>query len=62
MSAKSQDSLNITAKLLEVPVEELQAAMTTRVMSAGGTDMRLDGSNNQILCCINLLLLCNTKI
>ena len=62
MSAKSQDSLNITAKLLEVPVEELQAAMTTRVMSAGGTDMRLDGSNNQILCCINLLLLCNTNI
>ena len=53
MSSKSANSLNIAAQLLDVSPEELKMSLTTRMMSAGGSDMRSDQlQHQQILCCI----------
>lgn len=41
MSSKSANSLNIAARLLDVSPEELKMSLTTRMMSAGGSDMRV---------------------
>ncbi|EDO36037.1 predicted protein [Nematostella vectensis] len=41
VSSKCSDEVNITAKLLGVSPEELQQALTTRLMSAGGADVRV---------------------
>ena len=53
MSAKCNNSLNFAAQLLDVSPEELKMSLTTRMMSAGGSDMRSDQpQHQQILCCI----------
>lgn len=41
VSLKSTNCLNIAAQLLDVSPEELKMSLTTRMMSAGGTDMRV---------------------
>jgi len=53
VSPKSNNSLNFAAQLLDVSPEELKMSLTTRMMSAGGSDMRSDQQQRQqILCCI----------
>ena len=53
VSAKCNNSLNFAAQLLDVSPEELKMSLTTRMMSAGGSDMRSDQrQHQQILCCI----------
>ena len=53
MSSKSTNSLNTAAQLLDVSPEELKMSLTTRMMSAGGSDMRSEQQQrHQILCCI----------
>ena len=42
VSSTSMNTLNLAAKLLVVPSEELKMSLTTRMMSAGGSDMRSD--------------------
>ena len=49
VSLKSTNSLNIAAKLLDVSPEELKMSLTTRMMSAGGSDMRSGQHQHQIL-------------
>ncbi len=49
VSSKSTNSLNIAAKLLDVSPEELKMSLTTRKMSAGGSDMRSGQHQHQIL-------------
>lgn len=49
VSLKSTNSLNIAAQLLDVSPEELKMSLTTRMMSAGGTDMRSGQRQHQIL-------------
>lgn len=41
VSPKSMNSLNTAAKLLDVSSEELRMSLTTRTMSAGGSNMRV---------------------
>ncbi|XP_073228472.1 unconventional myosin-VI-like isoform X3 [Porites lutea] len=41
MSSKSTNSLHTAAQLLDVSPEELKMSLTTRMMSAGGSDMRV---------------------
>ena len=54
VSSKSNKSLNFAAQLLNVSPEELKMSLTTRKMSAGGSDMRSGQQRHQqfILCCI----------
>ena len=49
MSLKSTNSLNIAAQLLDVSPEELKMSLTTRMMFAGGSDMRSGQRQHQIL-------------
>ena len=49
VSLKSTNSLNIAAQLLDVSPEELKMSLTTRMMSAGGTNVRSDQHQHQIL-------------
>ena len=46
------NSLNIAAKLFDVSSEELKMSLTTRMMSAGGSNMRSAQHPRGILCCI----------
>lgn len=41
VSSKSKNALNFAAQLLDVSPEELKMSLTTRKMSAGGSDMRV---------------------
>lgn len=53
VSSTSNKSLNFAAQLLDVSPAELKMSLTTRMMSAGGADMRSDQRQHQrILCCI----------
>lgn len=45
------NSLNTAAKLLDVSSEELKMSLTTRMMSAGGSNMRCGQHQQGILCC-----------
>ncbi|KXJ14045.1 Unconventional myosin-VI [Exaiptasia diaphana] len=47
VAGKSMDDLNTTAALLHVSSEELQMSLTTRMMSAGGADMRVPLTKEQ---------------
>jgi len=49
VSPKSTNSLKIAAQLLDVSPEELKMSLTTRMMSAGGSDMRSGQHQQQIL-------------
>ena len=47
VSSKCTDALNMTAKLLEVSPQELKMSLTTRMMSAGGADVRSDNHQRE---------------
>ena len=65
VSSKSNKSLNFAAQLLNVSSEELKMSLTTRKMSAGGSDMRSDQQRHQQFinyCAVSFQLLLITKI
>ena len=49
VSSNSTNSLKKAAQLLDVSPEELKMSLTTRMMSAGGSDMRSGQHQHQIL-------------